>query len=189
MLKKIGRALKAIAPVAASVAATATLGPQVGAQIRNVLGLSPEASDDDVEAAAIAADPTQLSKLRQIDADLKRDLRGMDLKELEIAVESKKVDQEDRASARAREIAVKDNTPRIDRLAFVGRLPWADLPSVLPVTARGERGSLVHLARHPRVDGHRSQRVLLRVVSEQRGEERHDPRCPDSLQGKEGRRP
>ena len=68
--KKIGKALKRVAPYAASIAGTAIGGP-VGGQIVKALGLSPDASDEDVERVLAANDPTQIAALRKIEADAK----------------------------------------------------------------------------------------------------------------------
>ena len=119
-LKKIGKVLAGIAPIAASAVSGGLLGPVaagVAKQVTQALNLPDDASEDDIEAAAVKADPSQLAKLRQIDADLKRDMAELGYKEKELAVKEEEIHQKDRASARAREMAVKDKTPSI--LAYV----------------------------------------------------------------------
>ena len=103
MLKKVLRTLKKVAPVAASVAtATGILPPGVAAALK----LAPAASHDDIEAAVIKADPTQLAELRRIDADLEKSMAENGLQRFQ-------AEAADRDSARKREIAVGDSTPRI----------------------------------------------------------------------------
>lgn len=90
--------------------ATALGGPLAGAAVReiaeNVLG-NKDASEDDVAAAVIGANPETLLKLREVDYAFKTKLvdAGVKLEELAVA---------DRGSARRREIEAKDSlSPRI----------------------------------------------------------------------------
>ena len=115
-LKKIGKVLAGIAPIAASAVSGGLLGPVaagVAKQVTGALGLPDDAPEEDIERAVVNADPTQLAKLRQINADLQRDLAQMDVHREELGIERERVHQRDRASARRREIAVRDSTPRV----------------------------------------------------------------------------
>ena len=106
-LKKILKGLKKVAPVAASVASvTGVLPPGVG----KILGVGDHAPDEEIERAVVRADPTQLAELRRVDADLEKTLAENGLKRFV-------AEAADRDSARKREIAVRDSTPRI--LAFI----------------------------------------------------------------------
>ena len=113
---KIGKVLRGIVPVAASLMSAGTLGPAaagVTSAVRHALDLHPDASADEIEAAAVKADPSQLERLKQIEADLIKDHRATDLKMAEIAAG-------DRDSARKREIAVKDWIPAALALGSLG---------------------------------------------------------------------
>lgn len=90
--------------------ATALGGPLAGAAVKTiadkVLG-NKDATEDEVEAAILAADPATLIKLREIDTDFRKTLvqGGIKLEEISAA---------DRASARDREIRAQDSwTPRV----------------------------------------------------------------------------
>ena len=117
-LAKIGHALQHIAPVAASLMTGGTFGPAamaVGKQVRDALDLHHESSHDEVEAAAVKADPTQLAKLKQIEADLVKDKRAMESK-------SEEVEAADRDFACKREIALHDKTPMVLTFCVTGSL-------------------------------------------------------------------
>ncbi len=98
---------KGIVGTVAPALATALGGPLAGVAVRaiaeKVLG-KPEASEADVAAAVAGASPELLLKLRQADQDFARAMAdaGIKLEEIEA---------QDRASARAREIATKDWVP------------------------------------------------------------------------------
>ena len=88
-LKKVGKVLAGIAPIAASAVSGGLLGPVaagVAKQVTGALGLPDGASEEDIEQAAVRADPSQLAKLRKIDADLKRDLAELGYKQAELDV-------------------------------------------------------------------------------------------------------
>lgn len=103
--------VRTVAPSIASVFGTPLAGMAVSAVANAVLG--PEEAKENpekkLEAALAAANPELLQKIKQADQDFK-------LKMEQLGVDLEKVAAEDRASARAREIAVKDKTPQI--LAF-----------------------------------------------------------------------
>jgi hypothetical protein len=94
-----------VAPTIASALGTPLMGVAVKTIATQLLG-KPEATVDEVEAAVTGADPQTLLRLKEIDAEFKKTLvdAGIKLEELASA---------DRASARAREIAVKDRTPAV----------------------------------------------------------------------------
>ena len=124
-LKKIGRALAGIAPIAASAVSGGLLGPVaagVAGQVSKALGLKDGSSEEDVEAAIAKADPTQIAKLREIDANLKRDLAELAYKHEELGLKELQTHQRDRDSARKREAAVRDKTPRILAFLITGAL-------------------------------------------------------------------
>lgn len=112
-------ALKKVAPwigAAASVALPGPLGAAAGA-LGKVLGSSDqpatvEATQQGIENAfqTIMGDPDKIAKLRQVDNDFKLAWQAAGFKQ-EIDIESLAV--ADRKDARAREIAVRDNTPKI----------------------------------------------------------------------------
>lgn len=103
--------VRTVAPSIASVFGTPLAGMAVSAVANAVLG--PEEAKENpekkLEAALATANPELLQKIKQADQDFK-------LKMEQLGVDLEKVAAEDRASARAREIAVKDKTPQI--LAF-----------------------------------------------------------------------
>ncbi len=115
---------KQILGTVAPVLATATGGPLAGVATKAIaaklLG-KPEAKAEEVEAAVLGASPDTLLKLRELDQQFEKDLQAAGIKLEEIAAE-------DRASARAREIAIKDHTPALlamlITLGFFGTLGW-----------------------------------------------------------------
>lgn len=100
---------KAILGQVAPALATALGGPLAGMAVKELgakwLG-KPDAKESDIEAAVIAANPETLLKLRELDNAFKSKL-------VEAGVELERLTVEDRASARAREIALKDWTPKL----------------------------------------------------------------------------
>jgi hypothetical protein len=100
---------KSIVGSVAPTIATALGGPLAGMAVsaisQAVLG-KPDASETDVaNAVAKANSPETLTKLKEAENTF-----ALKMKELDINVE--KIAAEDRASARTREIALKDKTPR-----------------------------------------------------------------------------
>lgn len=79
------------------------LGGLAGAALAKALGTSdPKAQ----EAAIVSGDPQVLMKLKEAENELQEHMRQLEIDE-------EKLRFDDTASARAREIAVKDNTPKI----------------------------------------------------------------------------
>lgn len=106
---------KQIVGTVAPALATALGGPLAGVAVRTiaekVLG-KPDASDADVAAAIASATPDLLLKLRQADQDFARAMAdaGIQLEKLEV---------EDRASARAMQMATRDWVPGALAVVFV----------------------------------------------------------------------
>ena len=75
---KIGNLLGQIAPTIA----TAIGGPVAGMAVKalsSALGLSPDASTDDVQAALMNATPEQLAAIKKVDADFKVQMKELDI--------------------------------------------------------------------------------------------------------------
>lgn len=92
---------------------TALAGPLAGQAIRVVtgaLGLNEDAKDDEISAAVAGASPEQLAAIRAKDQDFAIQMQTLGFKQI---TDLEKIAADDRASARAREIAVKDKTPAI----------------------------------------------------------------------------
>jgi hypothetical protein len=103
-LSKIGNLLGQLAPTIA----TAIGGPIAGMAVKalaGALGLSQDASSEDVEAALINATPEQLAAIKKVDADFK-----VQMKELDIDLE--KIAAGDRDSARNMQMHTNDWIPR-----------------------------------------------------------------------------
>jgi len=99
---KAKQVIATVAPMLGTVLG-GPLGGLAGSALAEALGTSdPKAQ----EQAIIAANPDTLLKLKQAEDDLKTKLRQMDIDE-------EKLHLDDTANARAREIALKDWTPRI----------------------------------------------------------------------------
>jgi len=119
LFRSIGKvakgALGVIAPTLAS-ALPGPLGDLAKKAVTDLLGLDPEANEQEIEKALATANPEMLLKLRQADADFKLQMEqlGVDLEKLYL---------DDRANARARQIAVKDKT--LPALAWVVMSMWA----------------------------------------------------------------
>jgi hypothetical protein len=104
--------LKAAAGILATLAptvATVLGGPLAGmatTALVGALGLEPTASADEIMKAVAGATPEQLIKLKEVEAQLILDLKKLD-------VDVARIDAGDRDSARKREIATLDYTPKI----------------------------------------------------------------------------
>jgi hypothetical protein len=98
---------KAIVGSVAPTIATALGGPLAGVAIKTLatqlLG-KPDATPEEVEAAVVGADPQTLLRLKEIEAEFKKAM-------LDAGIKMEQLASQDRASARAREIAVRDRTP------------------------------------------------------------------------------
>ena len=111
--KKIFGILKTVAPLAIP-ALTGPAAPIAAGIIKKVMGDTTMTDDKLVDAiTAAASDPDQLSKLRQIQADLEKH-------EADTGVRFVELDAQDRADARAREVSLKDPTTRVLAFTIVG---------------------------------------------------------------------
>lgn len=98
---------KAIIGTVAPTIATALGGPLAGVATKTLASKllnRPDATEEEVEAAVIGADPQTLLRLKEVETEFKKHMTdaGIKLEEIEAG---------DRANARAREIALKDHTP------------------------------------------------------------------------------
>ena len=84
----------------------AAFGGPFGALAGKVLAGVLNGSEKDIEAAVISGDPEALAKVRIAEIEFQTRIR-------ELGIEESKLAYADTASARAREIAVKDKTPAI----------------------------------------------------------------------------
>jgi len=96
------KVLKTVAPTLA-LAVGGPFGPIAAAAIHAALGTTSQA---EAEAALTAATPDQLLALKKADNDFQVQMRGLGIQEENLALQ-------DRESARAREIALRDWTPTI----------------------------------------------------------------------------
>jgi membrane-bound ClpP family serine protease len=93
--------------------ATALGGPAAGMAtkaIASALGLGEEASEGQIAEAMAKATPEQIAAIKQADADFQIKMKEMDIKSV---YDLEKLNADDRANARNREIQVKDRTPSI----------------------------------------------------------------------------
>lgn len=127
-LSKIGGLLGQLAPTIA----TAIGGPVAGMAVKalaGALGLSQDASSDDVQTALINATPEQLAAVKKIDADFK-----VQMKELDIDLE--RIAAGDRDSARNMQMQTNDWIPRamaiLVTFGFFGILTWLLTKGVPP---------------------------------------------------------
>jgi len=95
-LKAAGGILAALAPTVATVLGGPLAGMATTAMI-GALGLTPDASTNDIMRAVAGATPEQLLKLKEVEAKLIIDLKTLD-------VDITRIDAADRDSARKREI-------------------------------------------------------------------------------------
>lgn len=103
------KSAKGVLGTVAPLLATALGGPLAGqavAAIGSALGLGPDTDEQQIAQAVARATPEQLLALREADQQFKIEME-------KLGVELEKIASEDRDSARQREVAVKDWTPRI----------------------------------------------------------------------------
>jgi hypothetical protein len=82
-----------------------------------ILGLKPDASAEDYSTALAKATPEQIEAIKKAEQDFQLQMKQLDLKSVE---DLEKIAADDRASARNREIQVKDNTPRVLAYVYAG---------------------------------------------------------------------
>ena len=100
---------KGVVRAVAPALATALGGPMAGVAVREIGGKllgKPDAGEEAVAAAITGATPDTLLRLKELDQAFAKQMA-------ELGVELEKIDAGDRASARAREIATHDWTPRV----------------------------------------------------------------------------
>lgn len=106
VFSKIGGVLGAIAPTIATALGGPLAGAAVGAVAKAITG-DPKTDPSAVEQQIIAStDPATYAALKKADQEFAEQMRQMD-------IDVEKISQADRASARDREVAVKDWTPRV----------------------------------------------------------------------------
>jgi hypothetical protein len=127
-MSKIGGLLGQIAPTIA----TAIGGPVAGMAVKalaGALGLTPDASADDIQTAMMSATPEQLAAIKKVDADFK-----VQMKELDIDLE--RIAAGDRDSARNMQMQTNDWIPRAMAImvtfGFFGILTWLLTKGVPP---------------------------------------------------------
>ena len=103
------KTIQAVAPTIASALGGPLAGQAVAAIGTALLGKT-DATEDEIARAVLSATPEQLLELKKEDHDF-----ALKLKELDVDLE--RVNQEDRASARKRQVDAGDHTPQI--LAYV----------------------------------------------------------------------
>lgn len=94
---------KIVGTVAPTIAA-GLFGPFAGLATKALaegLGLSSDATETEIEKAVLAADPSQLATLRQIDADFKVEMKKLD-------IDLEQIFAQDRDSARRRQQSTED---------------------------------------------------------------------------------
>lgn len=105
----VGKAALQILATVAPTIATAAGGPVAGLAVAKLEEFFGVKGDKQLDTAIVGATPDQLAALRKIDNDFKVQMA-------QIGFEEDQLRFQDTASARAREIAIQDWTPRI--LAF-----------------------------------------------------------------------
>lgn len=118
---------KKLVGTVAPALATALGGPLAGMAVQalgGALGIS-EPTEDNVAAKLAGATPADLLALKQADQQFQKDMKALDIDLQKTVLQA---DAADRASARAREVAVKDWIPGILAMAislgFFGVLGW-----------------------------------------------------------------
>lgn len=95
-----------VGTVAPTVAA-ALGGPLAGVAVKSIAGKllgRTDASEEEVQQAVLGANPDTLLKLKELELEFEKYMTDAGIRLEQLAVE-------DRASARAREVAIKDHTP------------------------------------------------------------------------------
>jgi hypothetical protein len=108
-MSDIWRGAKGVLGAVAPVLATAMGGPLAGQAVSAIamaLGLGPDTEEQAVAQAVAKASPEQLLALKMADQRFKLEME-------KLGVELERIAVEDRSSARKREAAVRDWTPRI----------------------------------------------------------------------------
>lgn len=129
---KVGKGiLDAVAPTIAS-ALPGPLGPIAKKAVTDLLNLDVDSTNEEIEKTLATANPEMLERLRKLDVDFKLQMRKLD-------VDLEALHAGDRASARAREIALRDWTPKVLAILIVGGYGFVQyflLTQPLPVDSR-----------------------------------------------------
>lgn len=123
---------KSVVGSVAPTLATALGGPMAGVAVKaiaNGLGLKDTAKESEVAAAISTASPDILLKLKEVD-------HAFEIKMSELGVDLEKLAAADRDSARGREIALRDNAPKI--LAATVVIGWSVINYVLLTAGQPE---------------------------------------------------
>ena len=113
---EILKAAKELIATVAPTVASAFGGPLAGVAVRKllpILGLSDDASENEVNTAIQNATPEQLIALKKLDQEFKVQMKQLD-------IDLAKITTSDKDSARKREIETKDYTPRIRAYIICG---------------------------------------------------------------------
>ena len=130
-LARVGEAIADVAPTVAGALGGPLAGAAADALRRVVLGdeAGGEGGDDALAEAVAARDPQTLLALRRAEHEFRRAV-------LDARVEAERVHANDRDSARAREVAVRDRTPALlggaviaGFFAALALMLWRELPS------------------------------------------------------------
>ena len=136
VFRKLGSALKTVAPTLAAVVTGGASGP-IGAVVAKAgvqaaaeaLGVPPDTSDTRLTEALAAATPDQLAAVRKADEAFREHLARLE-------VDALKVDAADRADARARQVAMRDRAPFVlaavtvtGFFAIFATLVFVDIPA------------------------------------------------------------
>ncbi len=109
MFGKLAGVLKTVMPVAGAVLGSTGGGPALQA-VAAILGVKPDAPDQEMADALARATPDELAELKRIDADLAKHNSTIDFNRESLAFT-------DRADARSKNRAASDKTP--ERLAYI----------------------------------------------------------------------
>jgi hypothetical protein len=109
---KISEAAKKIISAVAPTIATALGGPLAGAATAQLVAKF-GGDEKAAESALASASPETIVQLRQLEIEFQKFLAQNE-------IDLEQVHQNDRASARLREVAVKDNTPQLLAFSYLG---------------------------------------------------------------------
>lgn len=125
LLKDIGKVGKTVLGVIAPTIASALPGPMgsiAKRAVTDLLGLGPGSSEEEIEAKLAEVSPEVLLQLRQADLNFKEQMAQLEVDILKIAAD-------DRASARARQVALKDRT--LPAMAWTIMVSWVGCVAAL----------------------------------------------------------
>ncbi len=125
---KLGRALRDVAPTLAGAFGGPLAGAATETVSRAIFGDS-HGDEAALETAVLAGAPETLAALRQAEVEFRKAV-------LSVVIEEQKLANEDRANARARQIAVRDITPTLLGLSVIAGfffvlavMLWRELPA------------------------------------------------------------